>query len=68
MKARKKKVGMGGGVAKEKFPERFHLETRRNLLTEVATLSRAGIRQSGTGDKTDKHTQETSTTLTGNWL
>lgn len=51
-----------------KFPERFHLEARWNLLTEVSTLSRACIRQSGTGDETDKHTQETSTTLSVNWL
>jgi hypothetical protein len=55
-------------MAREKCPEHFLLETRCNLLTEVATLSRACIRQSGTGDKSDKHTEETSTTLTVNWL
>lgn len=51
-----------------KFPEHFHLEARWNLLTKVSALSRACIRQSGTGDETDKHTQETSTTLSVNWL
>lgn len=67
VQARKKKRWWLG-LAREKSPEPFHLETWWNLLTEGAPVSRACIRQSGAGDKTNKHAPETSTTLTANWL
>lgn len=64
----KKGTCKGKKVPTGKSREHFHFEAGWNLLTKVSTLSRAGFWQSGTGDETDKHTQETSTALSGNWL